>query len=133
MGKTCQFNGCQRGCYGSYCMFHKKRSTLPKSKTRIKQESDKAKTKRLDTKRKWLKQNPPNPSGKWECYLKISDYCLKSVDITTLTLEHVEPKVKSPHKKYDVKNIKPSCSWCNKLKGSKTLEQLKKTYPQLNI
>lgn len=131
MGKTCQYTGCKRGCYGSFCILHKRKKRLPVTRIKIKQESDKAKAKRLATKRKWLRQNPPNQFGQWECYLKISKYCLGTMDITTLTLEHVEPKVKAPEKKYDIKNIKPSCSWCNKMKGSQSLEKLSETYPHL--
>lgn len=48
-----------------------------------------------------------------------------------LTLEHVEAKVRSPEKVFDVTNIKPACSWCNAIKGSKSLEELSEVYPQL--
>ena len=97
----------------------------------IKPESDKSKTKRIIMHKKWVKDNPPDDDGTWECYLQISSKCLKRVSKRTMTKEHVEPKVKRPDLKFDPNNIRPACSWCNKLKGSQTLEQLAKTFPHL--
>jgi hypothetical protein len=97
----------------------------------IKPESDKAKTKRIIMHKKWVKANPPDTDGKWECYLQISEKCCKRVSKRSMTKEHVEAKVRRPDLKYDTRNIRPSCSWCNKRKGSNSIEELSKIYPHL--
>ena len=30
MSKTCQYETCERGCYGEFCLMHKKRKAIPK-------------------------------------------------------------------------------------------------------
>ena len=102
-----------------------------KPKPRIKTESDKAKKKRHKTNRVWYKKNPPDADGYWTCYLQISTRCPKRLTLGMLTKEHVQPKVKAPHLKYNPDNIKPSCSWCNRLKSSQSIEALSKIYPHL--
>lgn len=95
-----------------------------RKRPRIKPESDKARTKRMITNRIWRKNNPPDADGYYTCYLQISSMCTKRMTPRSVTREHVQPKVKAPHLKYNPDNLRPACSWCNKLKGSKTLEQL---------
>ena len=87
----------------------------------------------MSTRSAWYKVNPPNEDGKWECYLQISSLCPRYLSKSLLTLEHVQPKVKAPELKYDISNIRPSCSWCNKMKGSRTIEKLAKIWPHLAI
>lgn len=84
-------------------------------------------------KRAWFKMNPPDGKGEWECYLQIADNCPRKMAYQYLTLEHVMPKVKAPELKFDPKNIRPSCAPCNRVKGSKTIEKLAKTYPHLRV
>ena len=98
------------------------------SKKPIPSESDKTKKKRLSTRRRFFRQYP---DGKFECYLQISIKCTKAMNTRTVLLEHVMPRVRYPQYKYEVKNIKPSCSWCNGLKGSLEIKDLVKSYPHL--
>jgi len=66
-----------------------------------------------------LKDNPPNHQGYYECYI-----CLKWVDYTEVTLDHVIPRSRAPHLRYDLDNLRPCCGTCNSNKGSKTLDKL---------
>ncbi len=91
-------------------------------------ESPKSKKKRMKTRALWYQQNPPDENGTWLCYLQISSLCPKSLTKETLTMEHVQPRVKAPELKYVVENIRPSC---NKMKDSRTIEQLAKIWPHL--
>ena len=97
----------------------------------LKPESDKAKTKRIATYKRWIKANPPDENGRWECYLQISSMCPKSLSRNLLSLEHVKPRSKNPELKYKIENIKPSCLSCNEMKGSRTIEELSKIWPHL--
>lgn len=94
-------------------------------------ESSKTHKQRLATKKEWRELNPPDEYGNWYCYLQISPNCPKILTAETLTQEHVMPKVKAPERRFDVTNIAPACNFCNTLKGSRTLEKLALTYPQL--
>jgi 5-methylcytosine-specific restriction endonuclease McrA len=123
MAQTC--NKCGKRSYSKLCFRHK-----PKPK--IRRQSLKTAQRNNLLRKKWYKTNLPIENDKWECYLQISQYCPKLLTKGMLTLEHVEPKVKRPDLIFTVSNIRPSCSYCNAIKGSKTLEKLSKTYPQLN-
>lgn len=109
--------------YQTFCHLKKKKWLKTESKT--------AKTRRVAMQIKWEKLNPPDADGYWDCYLQISEKCLRRVSKYTMTKEHVQPRVKRPDLKYSVDNIRPACSWCNKLKGSQSLEQLAVIYPHL--
>lgn len=122
MSKTCK--KCNKRAYSDYCFEHKQ-------KPKIRRISKKTYEKNRILRYRWYKKNKPDENGNWICYLQISSYCPIKLTQGTLTLEHVESKVRSPEKKFDVGNIRPSCSYCNKLKGSKSLEELSKLYPQL--
>lgn len=82
----------------------------------------------IDTKVAWFKQNP-GPT--YECYLKISIYCPRKLTLETLVLEHVIPKSRGEKYKYDIANIRPSCKFCNFIKGSRTIPDMIKYYPHL--
>lgn len=97
----------------------------------LKKEGDKARKKRQSTANKWFKANPPDEHGDWICYLQISELCPKKLNRQLITLEHVKSKVRHPELKYDINNIKPSCSFCNYLKGSRDLEELARIWPHL--
>lgn len=82
----------------------------------------------IDTKLKWFEQNPPDEKGQWVCYLQIAWNCPKILDRRTLTLEHVRSKARAPELKYEVSNLKPSCSNCNALKESLEVDEVLKKY-----
>lgn len=129
MSKPCSF--CNATGHTAFTCRKKPNKPLRAARTPMRLESVKAKTKRRITYKKWLEVNPPDTDGYWTCYLQISTLCLGRVNQSTLTLEHVQPKVKAPELKYDITNIRASCSFCNKLKGSRTLSQLVKIWPHL--
>lgn len=74
--------------------------------------------------RKWKLNNPPNDEGYYVCYL-----CGVWVQPSEMTLDHVIPRSRAPHLRFDDSNIKPSCWSCNTLKGSQSLESYKKNLP----
>ena len=86
--------------------------------------SEKTLDRRGQTKREWLRLNPPDERGTWTCYLQISSACPIKLTASTLNLEHVKSKARYPELRYDLNNIKPACSPCNKLKGSRDVEEL---------
>lgn len=111
--------------------YHKPKKPL--KHTPLKLESDKTRAKRRGMAAKWFRKNPPGMDGYWYCYLQISSLCPYRLNRSIVTLEHVYPKVKRPDLKFEIKNIKPGCSFCNKLKGSNTPEQLAKSFPHIAI
>lgn len=121
---------CNKRSYSDYCYLHKPYKPI-KKQAKIKRVSAKTKKQNDILRIMWYRKNRPDQYGRWECYLQISSQCPVSLTRQTLTLEHVESKVRSPEKKFLVSNIKPSCSWCNRLKGSKSLEELARVYPRL--
>lgn len=129
MNKNCSI--CNNPYHSQTFCSQKPRKPIKTARRPIAQESIKSKNKRLETARKWLKQNPPDENGYWTCYLQISDMCPKQLTKELLVREHVIPKVKAPHLKYDIDNIRPACTWCNRLKDSRTLEDLAKIWPHL--
>lgn len=94
-------------------------------------ESNMARTQRIRTANRWFKENPPDENGYWYCYLQISVSCPYKLTRRLVQLEHVYPKVKRPDLKYNTRNIKPACPFCNKLKGSRTVDQLARSFPSL--
>lgn len=109
--------------YQTFCPFKKKKA--------IKPESDKYKERKRLTNVKWRKANPPDENGYWYCYLRISDRCPYRLTEETVRREHVIPRVKAPELTFDENNIRPACSYCNGLKGSRTIEQLSEDFPYL--
>ena len=88
--------------------------------------SDKTRAKSQIRDRDWFKQNPPDESGVWICYLRIHPKCPMLLNRTELQLEHVKSKARYPELRYDVQNLKPSCAFCNQYKGSQDLDQIGK-------
>lgn len=111
----------------------RRKSQLRPSRKPLKVESDKARTMRIRTYKAWIKANPPDERGYWYCYLQISSLCPVQLKRETLTLEHVKSRSSHPHLKYDIGNIKSSCRFCNRAKGSQSLEQLAKSFPHLQV
>lgn len=66
--------------------------------------------------RQWFKDNWPNEQGFYECYL-----CGKWLRDYETTLDHVIPRSRAPHLRYESTNLRPCCSTCNVEKGSKVL------------
>lgn len=72
----------------------------------------------LQTRRQWFKENPPNFEGFYICYL-----CGIWMEDRETTLDHVIPRSRAPHLRYDFDNIRPCCWKCNSEKGSKVLTE----------
>lgn len=68
----------------------------------------------LKTRSKWLRENPPNHQGYYECYI-----CGKWVDYSEITLDHIIPRSNRPDLVHDFSNLAPCCYKCNSAKGSK--------------
>ncbi len=107
------------------------RSTL-KRVSRLRTEAVKTRQKRQQTTREWDKANPPDHTGRWECYLKIAPNCHGTVTKETLNREHTLSKARHPEAKYDITKIKPACPPCNALKGSQEVKEVK-SYAARNI
>lgn len=90
----------------------------------IRQVSKKTLRKEQETKRLWFENNPPDSKGVWLCYLRISPWCPVKLTRSTIELDHVKPRSGNPHLKYDITNLRPACTYCNQLKGSRSLESI---------
>lgn len=134
MGRVCDWLGCSaRTTKGTLCFQHRPRTPLKTKRRYIKPESDKAREQRVRVREEWFKVNPPDFHGvAWYCYLnKLSPDCwvvMNEVQIMKHGLEHVTPKVKSRALKFEVSNLRAACPPCNKLKGSRTIEQCIRKY-----
>lgn len=95
-----------------------------KPRRAIKKEADKTRDKRTEVSRLWFELNPPDSRGVWYCYLRISPQCHIKLTRSTIRLEHVKSKVRYPELKYEVTNLKEACDPCNKMKGSRDLEEI---------
>lgn len=67
----------------------------------------------LKTRKQWLRDNPPNFQGYYQCYI-----CNQYIPQNEVTLDHVKPRSKNPELRYDSDNLKPCCYVCNNKKGS---------------
>lgn len=88
----------------------------------------------LITRATWIRRNPPDANGYWYCYLRIHPWCTPKLTIDPekvgygvgmLTLDHVIARTKDHSKKFDQDNLKPACGYCNDMKGSKPLDEVK--------
>lgn len=73
----------------------------------------------IRVRRQWVKNNPPDYTGYWYCYL-----CGKAVDKYDLNVDHVIPRSRAPQLRFDLNNLRPSCYICNNKKGSRVYEDL---------
>lgn len=106
-------------------MVHKPRKPI-QQKTPIRKIGKRGK-KNQETTKAWRAQNT-----EFICYLQISPLCLVRLDEQTAVPEHVVPKSKSSQADaHDIKKIRAACTFCNQLKGSRTIESLAKEYPHL--
>lgn len=67
--------------------------------------------------RLWIKNNPPNHQGYWECYI-----CHKWIDESELTVDHMVARSSDPSQRYIQENLRACCWECNGKKGSKHLK-----------
>lgn len=131
MTKPCKICG---SLYHSQTFCPRKNRAIPrKARKPIARESAKTRAKRQQTATAWFKLNPPDATEHWTCYLQISSMCPKRLTRSMVYLEHVRPRSRHPELKFNVKNIRPACYWCNELKGSRELEELVKIWPHLVI
>lgn len=108
-------------------MTHKPRKPLQTRKP-IKALGKRGKANQRTTAR-WREQNT-----EFICYLRISPLCLVFLDEQTAVPEHVIPKSKSSQTDaHDITKIRAACTFCNELKGSRTLEKLAEEFPQLLV
>lgn len=78
------------------------------------------------TRATWIRKNPPPIEGLyWECYLRIHPFCPVRIDAAHLTLDHVISRTRDPSKRFNADNLKPACLYCNNMKGSRSLDQVK--------
>lgn len=70
----------------------------------------------IETRNEWIRLNP----GPWTCYL-----CSKSLDIDTLTLDHVKSRSRRPDLRFELSNLQPACLSCNVDKGSRDIDELR--------
>lgn len=69
----------------------------------------------MRTRRQWFIENL---AESYECYL-----CGRYLEPYETTLDHVIPRSRAPHLRYEMSNLKPCCWSCNTEKGSKVYEQ----------
>ena len=94
----------------------------PLKRTPIKKMGKHA-TKWQTTRRQWLKAN----KAEWyECYL-----CKTMVSHRAMQLDHVESRARRPDLRYEPSNLKPVHSWCNKNKGSLSVDEYRKLQDDL--
>lgn len=79
----------------------------------------------------WLELNPPDMYGYWDCYLKISPHCLRRVSLQDLNIEHSYSKTRHPELRDKQDLLQPSCQACNKMKGSKDVDDFVDSFPHL--
>lgn len=108
---------CGKRAYSEYCTTHKprkplKRTPLKTTRKPIKQ-AGKISKKWTSTRAQWFKDNP---AEYYLCYL-----CSRRIDKSETTLDHVVPRSRAPHLRFEPSNLKPCCWTCNAEKGSKVL------------
>ena len=72
-----------------------------------------------NVRRKWFDDNK---ADNYTCYL-----CGKWLTPAETTLDHVVPRSHDASLRYETSNLRPCCYTCNGLKGSKSLENYKKS------
>jgi len=80
----------------------------------------------LITRATWIKKNPPPIEGKyWMCYLRIHPWCPGRIDVAHLTIDHVVSRTRDVTKRFAQDNLQPACKYCNEMKGSRGLDEVK--------
>jgi 5-methylcytosine-specific restriction endonuclease McrA len=62
---------------------------------------------------KWVKENPPNHAGFYQCH-----YCGLNIPKDEMQLDHKIPRSRAPELRFELSNLTPSCGACNLTKGS---------------
>ena len=108
MSKVCQWEGCERGCYGEFCLMHKPRKPIKVNK-RPKQQSDKE-----IAYQEW-KETIARPYliGKFGNRCSCCDLFFGSVK---LDIEHTLGKGSHPELKKDLNNMTLMCRPCHNSK-----------------
>lgn len=119
--KPCKYCG-SRGHFPYMCIKNPKNSK--NRYTNLKQNGKYAKQWAL-TRQTWIRNNPPDKHGYWYCYLQIHEWCPVKLTEKTLTLDHVVSRSRAPSLRFSADNLKPACIYCNNMKGSKSLDQVK--------
>lgn len=70
------------------------------------------------TRGEWISQNPANHEGYYVCYL-----CRKWIPRGEITVDHIIPRSRASHLRYDFSNLAPACWECNNEKGSKVYDR----------
>jgi 5-methylcytosine-specific restriction endonuclease McrA len=86
--------------------------TVLKPKKRMKQAGGVTK-KWLAVRAEWLRQNPPDHLGNYQCH-----YCRKDVPKNEITLDHYHSRSRRPDLRFELSNLVPCCYRCNRDKGS---------------
>lgn len=115
MPKPCKY--CEGTDHYSINCFQKPRHA-------IKKISNKTLNKKQIVDRLWYETNPPDDKGTWTCYLQLTKQCPIKLTRSTIQLEHVKSKVRHPELKFEATNLKPACSWCNRMKGSLNADEI---------
>lgn len=118
-----------------YACFHNPKRALKQLKRSPLNKIGKTTKQWFITRATWIRKNPPPIEGRyWECYLRIHPWCpgrlttdkdLVARDVGLLTLDHVVARTRDHSKKFALDNLKPACGYCNDMKGSKSLDQVK--------
>ena len=80
----------------------------------------------IATRKKWIKENPPDFSGYWYCVVGGG-----ALTIDTMTLDHDLSRSRAPQMRQELNNLNPMCGKHNFLKGSKSLKEFNDSNPDL--
>lgn len=85
------------------------------------------------TKKKWIKENPPEYGGYWYCIIggrALTDIP-ENLDYGALplTLDHDLPRSRAPGQRHNLDNLNPMCEYHNNDKGSLSLDQYLRKKP----
>lgn len=110
-----------KNCHATFLQFLSTQSRclqcrVLREQARKKKAKTKAALKWDQTRRLWFKENHQES---YTCYL-----CGKFLYKNQTTLDHVIPRSRAPHLRYEFSNLKPCCWDCNSEKGSKVLEEI---------
>lgn len=72
----------------------------------------------LKVRAEWLKQNPPNHQGYYECYI-----CGEWLTTKEVQLDHIKSRTRHPELIEEFSNLAPICRRDNSAKGSMSLEE----------
>lgn len=111
MGKVCKNCG-MNGHSATFCWAHPKTPLKRRTLRRLGKYGKKWLKARAD----WFKENP---SEFYTCYL-----CGDRLTPKETTLDHIKSRSRHPELRYEFSNLAPCCWRCNRLKGSRDLEEL---------